>query len=185
MNGIKFIRDLGRLCEYVYRKGVADAASSGDNAEIVRIAEREDNYTTYMFLNDENGEKIKERFYMDYLTVYCNKIKAYELRNFIIYGTNNPMKKSVCTIVDYIYRKGLLDGKDVSRNDGLDFFANVDNGTLHHRLNGTKIPIIDWIEEIKHYTNVVSNYKRRANVPNSMYSLSNYIGETIRNSKEL
>ena len=184
MNNFPIIKDLGKLCEYIYRKGVADAASSGDIPEIKRVAEGDDNYTTPMFLNEENGDEIKEIYYRDYLAVYCNKLKAHSLKNFLIYaeGVENK-KKSICILVDYIYRKGLIDGSSKSRSEGLDYFDKVNYGMVHNRLDGTKLSHFDWLEEIKHYTNIIASVRKRSNIPGNVHQLSGFIGEAVRSFK--
>lgn len=178
------VTGLARVCEYVYRKGVAEAASFGDVDAVLSIADREDDNTTFCFLGDEEGEQISQLHYQDYIVVYCSKANALHLRNFLIYERGrNMMKKNICTLVDYVYRTGLRDGIKYDKHTALDYFADVKNGYNHGRLDKTKPSTITWIQEIKYYADKVHNKRRRSKIASTMNQLSIYIGESVLNHK--
>lgn len=180
MEAIKLIKGLGQVCEYAYRKGVVDSATSGDIGLISEIVEQEDGYSTFQFLIDEDSEVIKFEHYLDYVALFCRLVNAPELRNFLIYriGEGN-MKRSICTAVNYWYRVGLKEGMTTSRSDAIDFFKSVKKGTKHHRLDGTMSSHSDWIEEVKHSINKIHNIKRRLGMNSSMNQLSIFIGRSL------
>jgi len=175
---------LSRVCEYVYRKGVLDGAVFGQPEHVLKIAEREDGYTTLMFLNEENGIQLSYLHYRDYIVVFCAQMKAANLRNFLIYQTGyDSLKKAMCIIVDYVYRKGLIDGTLCGVARATKLFNDVGVGSNHERIDGTKPSTIEWIEEIKHYANRISNTRKSLGMPPMSYGLSNFIGKSILKSK--
>ena len=95
------------------------------------------------------------------------------------------MKYNLCTLADYLYRLGLLEGLKLSKSDGMEYFRTVGKGFVHTRLDGTKPSTIEWIEEIKHLCNKVHNKRKRDGLPSNMNKLSEFIGQTILNQKLL
>ena len=57
----KLLRNIVQLCEYMYRKGVLDAAICGDAFEINECTERDDTFETFRFLRDEEGDEARAR----------------------------------------------------------------------------------------------------------------------------
>ena len=181
-NDFAIVTGLGRVCEYVYRKGVAEAASFGDVDTVLKIADREDENTTYSFLVDEEGHEISQPHYQDYIVVYCSKANALHLRNFLIYERGqNKMKRNICTLVDYVYRTGLKDGLKYDKHTALDYFADVKSGFNHYRLDKTRPSTVTWIQEIKYYADKIHNKRRRSNLTSTMSHLSVYIGKAVLN----
>ena len=184
MKAYPLVAGLARVCEYMYRKGVADAASYGDIDEVEKVANRQDGFTTLRFMTEEDGQLLSCKHYRDYIVIYSSIIRAMELRNFMIYQKGmEGIKNNLCTISDYVYRRGLLDGARMGKNEAIDYFKAVDRGTSHERPDGTKPSTIEWIEEIKHLCNRIYNKQRRDGLPSGMDKLSGFIGETILYNK--
>lgn len=180
MKAYPIVTGLARVCEYMYRKGVADAASYGDIDEVERIANRPDGFTTLRFMTEEDGQYLPFNHYRDYIVIYASIVRAMELRNFMIYQKGmEAMKNNLCTISDYVYRRGLLDGARIGKNDAIEYFKSIDKGTSHERLDGTKPSTIEWIEEIKHLCNKIYNKQRRDGLSSGIGKLSDFIGQTI------
>lgn len=95
------------------------------------------------------------------------------------------LERNLCTLVDYIYRLGLLEGLKISKSDGMEYLRTVGKGTSHERLDGTKPTTIEWIEEVKHLCNKAHNKRRRDGLYSNMNKLSEFIGRTILNQKLL
>lgn len=135
-NNYAILSDLIKLCEYMYRKGVLDAATSGDAGEIDECAKREDNYSTFRFLLDDGI--MSDRLYCDYICMICSKIDANRLRNTVLYPSSmNKNKISICVAAEHSYRQGLLDGKSYSKFDAENLFK-FDDGYLTHTRIGMK-----------------------------------------------
>lgn len=180
----RIVVNLSRVCEYVYRKGVADAASFGDIPEVQALARRDDNFTTFRFLIDEDSQKLNFEHYRDYIVIFCGMTRSHHLRNFLIFQIGeDSMKRSICTIIDYIYRLGLLEGVKYTKDDAIDYFKAVGTGSYHDRLDGTKPTTMDWIEEIKHYTNKIHNARKRAGLKTTIDRLSVAIGQAVLDEK--
>ena len=171
-------RDLSKVCEYFYRKGVADAASFGDVAYIREMANRQDNNTTLRFLNDEDGRILPPKFYKDIICLACNKTGAMYLRNFLIGQLGMyKFKDNICTVCDAIYRNGLIDGLGYDKASALRFFDNVGQGNTHTRKKGINMTSIDWQTEIKYIANKIFYNQKAEDIKSSMDKIAVMIGE--------
>lgn len=174
------IRGLAKVCQYVYCKGVADAASFGDRQTVIEMAEREDSYTTMKFLKEDFGIEQSFLSYRDYLAVFASRIGAHHFRNFLIYEIGQvSMKNNMCTLVDYLYRIGLKDGVNYSRNEGMAFFDKQKEKKTYSKPDGTTTDEVSFIQEIKYYANKIHNTRRRIEIPSTMNRLSLFIGDAV------
>ena len=178
------IKDLARVCEFVYRKGVADAASYGDREAVMGLADREDFYTTMKFLSDNHGMELKPEAYRDFLTVCASQIKANYFRNFMIYEpARTDLKNSMATLADYMYRLGLKDGVHLDRNKGLSFFHSVGTGSSHKKADGTGQDEISFIQEIKYFANKIHSARVSQEIPSRLNRLAIFIGDAVMLSR--
>lgn len=176
--------DLARVCEYSYRKGVSDAASCGDFLYVLEVANREDNYTTFRFLNDEYGVYLPLEQYHDYVCIFSSYVKAEHLRAFMRFGKNvKELKKSICILVDYCYRKGMVDGTELTKEKGKNYLHELKKKMNHNRPNGIRQRKLDWIEELKYATNTIYNLHRFKNIKTGMNQLSILIAKAVIDSK--
>ncbi len=182
---LNIVKDLANICEFTYRKGVADAASSGDFMFALDIADRADDYTTFRFMHDQYGQNLSLPQYEDYICMISPNFKANNIKALLRYGKNSgPLRKSICIMVDFYYRKGLRDGVGVSKTDGVEFLEELKRTMNHNRLDGTRQSKKDWIEEIKYAANTVSNLQKSKNMRPSTNILSVYIGTAMKFSRE-
>jgi len=184
MDKYAFTIGLANTCEYAYRKGVADAASSGDYALAMEIADRDDNHQTFRLMRDDFGQVLTYLHYKDHVISFAGRVSASEFRAFMIYKSGaEPMKKSICQLVDCIYRQGLVAGCSMTKEKGLDFFHSVGTRMNHNRPGKIKQSKIDWIEEIKYTANRLYNLHRFNNSKTHMNELSIIIGEAVLESR--
>lgn len=170
---------IARLCEYMYRKGVADAASFGDTDQIRAVAEREDNNTTYQFLIDEGGKPLPYRYYQDILTMACSRLTIYHMRNFFIGQIGrDALKENICTLCDVVYRKGLIDGLNYSKPDAVLYLRDIGTGRTHVR-GEKKIPMkmLDWLTELKYMASKIFYAQKELGIKTSMLNVADLIGD--------
>jgi hypothetical protein len=176
---------LVRVCEYSYRKGVADAASYGDAGYILEIADRDDAYTTLRFLTDEGGRNLSQEFYQDIICTYCGRLDAGVLRRFMatVMGQNS-MKRSMVTLIEAQYRQGLRDGCSVDKDRGVVFFDKVEKGITHARLNRKTLTQAVYIDELKAMCGQIHNSRQMAGRASSMQELRRMMAGALLRYKE-
>lgn len=184
MNKYKLVFALADVCEYVYRKGVADAASSGDTVTAMEMADRDDKFTTFQFINENFGLPLPYEHYKDFLIVFSSHTKSAELRGFLVYMRGmEKIKRAMCIITDFMYRKGLRDGCTQTKEVAIDYLKSYKARNIHKRLNAPSQSGIQWVEEIKHSANTIYNVHKFYKIKTSMQLLSIFIGEAILESK--
>lgn len=176
----KLLRNIVQLCEYMYRKGVLDAAICGDAFEINECIERDDTFETFRFLRDEEGDELNINLYCDYLTIMCRKVSAFELRNQLMYGTG-PLWLKTCTCIaaDNYYRKGLNDGKTASKVQAEGLMNSIQRGFNHERIDGTKMKMIDFIDELKYEMNAINRRRKKIGLFDIITGFLTFIGECM------
>ncbi len=174
------VNDLSKLCEYMYRKGVYDAAMHSIPNDVKDCADRDDGFTTYRFLTDYLGHEIKYRQYKDTLQVFCNAVNADHLRNFLAYAQSHEyLKRGICTVCDAVYRDGLRDGLYVSIEQATDFMDRIKRGGNHERIDRPKLKQSFWIDTIKYKANNIYYIHLANEKPSSMDKLANFIAKAI------
>lgn len=183
MNKYDLVMSIGSVCEYVYRKGVADAATCGDTFTIMEMANRDDHYTTLQFLTENFGRPLSYEHYKDFLVLFSSKIRSNELRGFLTFMRGaTSLKKAICTVADYMYRRGLREGSGKSRESAMDYFLGYSKASKLERLDAPTQTKMQWIEEIKHTANNIYNTHNFYEIPTSMNKLSVFIGNSILES---
>lgn len=176
-NNYAIVLDLIRMCEYMYRKGVLDAATSGDAGEIDECAKREDNYNTFRFLPDSKA--MSNKLYCDYICMVCSKIDANRLRNTVLYSsTMNKNKVSICVAAEHSYRQGLLDGKSYSKFDAENLSKLDDRCSTHTRIGmKKKLNTFKMADKLKYELSVIHDNRVATKTKPSIF----YVCTLIRN----
>lgn len=184
-NNFTLLSALVRVCEYSYRKGVADAASYGDAGYILEIADRDDAYTTLRFLTDEGGRNLSQEFYQDIICTYCGRLDAGVLRKFIATVTGqNSMKRSMATLIEAQYRQGLRDGCSVDKARGMEFFDRVEKGISHNRMDRKSLTQAVYIDELKAMCWQIHNARQMAGKASGIQELRRMMAGALLRYKE-
>jgi hypothetical protein len=184
-NNYPLLSSLIRVCEYAYRKGVADAASCGDTEEVMSVADRADNHTSIRFLRDEGGRVLSWEFYQDWICLVCGRIDAGRLRAFMATEpAQESMKRDICTPVDDEYRRGLRVGCSIDKNRAVEFMEKVGKGNEHKRLTGKTLSQAQYVDEIKAMVGQIHNIRRGAGRKSTLPALRRFIAQALLKYKE-
>jgi len=174
------LSSLLRICEYAYRKGVADAASCGDTEEVLAVADREDSHTALRFLRDEGGRVLSWEYYQDWICLICGRIGAARLRTFIAREpSQKSMKRNICTTIDAAYRRGLREGCSVDKNRAMTFMENIGEGKTHERLSSKGLTQAQFVDEVKASVGQIHNLRKEAGKASTMPELRRFIAQAL------
>lgn len=181
-------RNILSLCEYTYRLGVLHGSTTSDPQECTEIASRQDGYTTYQFLGEERftNDLMKDlRMYMDQIVVFCGRISAPYLRNFLVYSKHNQLKKDICSVIDYHYRKGIIHGMKLNdRVKARAFFEDIKLGVSHKHLFGkSSYNSMQYADKVKSRINRMHFARQEANIKSGFYLLSCKLGQAMVQKK--
>lgn len=180
MNKFRIVQELSKICEYTYRKGVFDSGRIGDPTEIKEVSERDDNYQTYQFVEDEQFHESKFSLYADKIIVIANELKCPNWRSFMLFKAGEPrLKKDMLTLIDFYYRLGLNDGLLVSEDVATELFESIKFGNSHQKATSNrKIVKREFIDEMKAKSNEINAHKLNNGIKTLQYSqLSKFIEE--------
>lgn len=175
------VRDIGRLCEYMYRKGVYDAAIHANPPDILACAERDDGHTTHRFLSDFLGAEMGFEQYKDTLQVFCANVKAKYLRNFFVFAKQRHLKRAICTLCDSFYRDGLKDGLCVERARAKRFMEEVGTGQKHDRIGKHKLSSLYWLDTVKYRANSIYYIQIESEINSVMDRLAYFMSQAMMN----
>ena len=182
-------RNILAVCEYHYRLGVLHAVSAGD-AELVRsIADRDDGYTTFQYLDGEVCNPVKKRqlyIHIDGLIALCRKIYCDSLAGYLRIEKSDSKRREICTIVDFHYRKGLLAGLRLrDKKKAKEFFDSFNRGGAHpHLFDKQKWDTMEYFDTVKHRINTIHLARMEAGKSSSMNVLSRELGRHIAAENE-
>lgn len=121
---------LARLCEYMYRKGVKDAAEVFDENTVRHFLDSNDPIRSLAFIMDEGGRNLRPQFYAAIMSVRCYANKAKKAALLFDYGASKPaLVHGACSLVNSFYRRGLEDGIGMDFGDAsllLNSYTGVD-----------------------------------------------------------
>ena len=185
MVSLSVIRDVCALCEYMFRLGALDSAKLCDPAESLAFAEKEDGYQQLSFLSD--GRKLDYVVYIDKLIMlshYGPRLGSF-VRFMRTYGLDMLIKKGICHICDFYYRKGVKYGAKMSLSEAHKFLNDIGKGRTHERNDGSaKLTHMAFMECIKSECNDIGFTQEESGNKNMMHSLSIYMANAIRADRE-
>ena len=184
MVSLAVIRDVSSLCEYMFRLGALDSAKLCDPSESTAFAETEDGYQILSFLSD--GRKLDYMVYIDKLIMLSHS--GPRLSNFVkfmrTYGMDIAIKKGICHICDYYYRKGVKYGARMSSATAHSFINEIGKGRDHKRADGSRsLSHIAFMECMKSECNDIGFAQESAGFKNMMRPLSIQIAKAIREDR--
>lgn len=123
---------MAALCEYMFRLGAYDSAKLCDPEAALRFAERDDKYEELRLLS-RPGTAFSDLAYSDFLLLTCRlDMPLPSLANFLSkYGMNMHIKRGLCHICDFYYRKGVRYGARLSLDEAEEFLNTVNRGREH------------------------------------------------------
>jgi len=147
---IAIVRGLSRVAEYMYRKGLRDAAETSDPQSVNNLAEMGDAKKTFQFLYDEGGRPLRKDLYCDLLCVIARKVGAESVRvSLTDIATSKLVRNGTPVLMNAMYRLGLKDGIGVDLDEAETLFENVGTGVSHRRINQKSISIEKFIDDMK------------------------------------
>lgn len=123
----KLVREFSWGCEFFYRKGVLDAHKVGDESEIFKMLDIDNDYTMGNIIGELPQNIYSQKGYnlfSDSVIMCLNKIKAFNLTMFLRMPEDINLKRSMLSLFVYQYRKGLSHGLKVSFQDATYFYEN-------------------------------------------------------------
>lgn len=102
---------LMKACEYMYRKGVMDAATTFDEATINNFLSTHDPRSDFALMFDFEGRVLRVEHYAAMMMNICHIIKAKRAAILFTYGASKrPLIHGACSLSYVFYRNGLRDG---------------------------------------------------------------------------
>lgn len=182
VNNYTIVRQFSCLLEYLYRKGVYDAAFCSDSRMIMECCEREDSNVTLRFLSDEGGKVLPRLYYNDLLRLYARKIRCTQIAK--IFGVNakpRSINSNFAYLADYFYRQGLRDGINANPEEADGAFTGSLSCSKHPRPHSKyALSTSAWIDEIKMGARRLQSTWEDVGVSSSgMAEICRYIGSTV------
>ena len=188
MNDYEILKDLTKLCEYMYRRGIYDSALCGDIYTVNEVADREDGeFMTYQFLNGMMYEsnKVGWEHYADEIILIAGRLMANHFRAFMRHKRGeNALKKEMLFLIDRFYRKGLRHGLKRHKNDAIDFFEDVKYGAKHPcYLGGSSYSMSQYIDMMQHIANTIQRERNECGYSEvTTNTLTRFIGRAVRSN---
>ena len=137
---INIVREIGALCEYMFRLGAHESAKYCDPQVTLEFAERDDGYRDLLLLS-RPGNIFSHITYTDFLLLTCRlDIRLTALANFLsMYGMNMFEKKGICHLADFYYRKGVKFGTTITLDYAEELLESVGSGREHPHTYGRKL----------------------------------------------
>jgi len=144
------VKHLSRVGEYMYRKGLRDAAESTDITPVTELIELDDAKQTLRFLYDEGGVAMQKDFYCDLLCVVSRRIGALAVREALIdHSYPKSVWRGTPMLMNAMYRVGLRDGRGLDQYEANSLFESVGSGDKHKRIGASNISTSKFIDEMK------------------------------------
>ena len=185
MTPIRLVREMGSICEYMFRLGVKDAVELFDPVVSMEFAKKEDAYDELALLPSKYGI-MSVKVYIDILYIKSRiDMKLSHLASFLgRYGTNMSLKRGLCYICNFYYRKGVEYGASIDKRTGLEIYRSVGNGRKHPYLYGGKEKHDGFILCMKSECSIIENMRTALGLQSVMLSLINFIAITIKEYNE-
>lgn len=185
MTPIRLAREMGSICEYMFRLGVKDAVELFDPVVSMEFAKREDAYDELSLLPSKYGT-MSVGVYIDMLYLKSRiDMKLFHLASFLgRYGTDMSIKRGLCYICNFYYRKGVEYGSGIDKRAGLEIYRNVGNGRKHPYLYGGMEKHDGFILCMKSECSIIENMRIAMGMKSAMLTLIRFIANTIRDYNE-
>lgn len=147
----KTLRDFARLCEYMYRKGIMDAAEMYNPSLVKQFLDENDPKYDLRFMFDEDGRKMKPDLFAAMMSVWLIKLNA--RKGAIILDKSRvdmKLRNGSVYLSNAYYRKGLLHGISLSPTEAKDFYYADENFKQHQLITGEKFSLIDFIQDMQY-----------------------------------
>ena len=185
MTPIRLVREIGAMCEFMFRWGVKDAVEMFDPVISMEFAKREDAYNELSLLPPEYSP-MSTKIYTDLLFLKSRiDMKLRYLSIFLgRYGTEIAIKNGICYICNFYYRKGVEFGSCISKGDGIRIYRDVGSGRKHPYLYGGNVTHDNFLLCMKSECSLIDNLRVSAGLKPVMMPLANFIAKAIMVSNE-
>ena len=183
---IRLVREIGALCEFMFRWGVKDAVEMFDPVISMEFAKKEDAYNELSLLPAEYGP-MSTKVYTDLLFLKSRMDMKLKYLSYFLgrYGTEMAIKNGICYICNFYYRKGVEYGSGIDKRAGLEIYRNVGNGRKHPYLYGGMEKHDGFILCMKSECSLIENLRVSAGLKPAMMPLANLIAKAVMMSNEI
>jgi hypothetical protein len=184
-SAIRLVREIGAMCEFMFRLGIKDAVELFDPVVSREFANKEDAYDELSLLPAEYGP-MSIKVYTDLLFLKSRiDMKLARLSWFLgRYGMDMSIKRGICYICNFYYRKGVEYGSGISKGDGIRIYRNIGNGRKHPYLYEGEATHDNFMLCVKSECSIIENLRITAGLKPAMMSLANLIAKAVRVANE-
>ncbi|MFA5432709.1 MAG: hypothetical protein WC910_05250 [Bacteroidales bacterium] len=182
---IRLVREIGAMCEFMFRWGVKDAVEMFDPVISMEFAKKEDAYNELSLLPPEYGP-MSTKIYTDLLFLKSRMDMKLKYLSYFLgrYGTEMAIKKGICYICNFYYRKGVEFGSGISKGDGIRIYRDVGTGRKHPYLYDGKGTHDNFLLCVKSECSLIENLRVSAGLKPVMMPLANLIAKAVMVSNE-
>ena len=179
---IRLVRQIGSLCEFMFRWGVKDSATLCDPVVSNEFANQDDAYDNLCFLISNYGI-VKPAIYIDILYLKTRiEIRLNELSNFLGRSKMDvAIKNGLCYICNFYYRKGVAYGVGVDKRDALIMYDKINSGRSHPYLYGGRLSHNKFILCVKSECAIIDALRSQHGLTRRMTPLINLMAKVIKN----
>lgn len=144
------LKCFSRLCEYMYRKGVADSAELYSEELTRKFLTENDVKKDFKFVFDEDGRPMRLELYCSVLSMFLIRIGA-RAGATLLDGVkvSKRMQMGAAALANAYYRKGLNDGIGMDLRVAKDYYYEDDRFISHKKLNGEKFTFLDFYQDMQ------------------------------------
>lgn len=177
------IKELYALSSIIYIKGIADANGICVPYIAEETAERDDKYTTFVTLDNEKAIEWKMQ---DYLTAeimpLISKSSLFNLRNFIIFQSNEAQVIAMCHLLDYIYRIGLKHNRKYVGHQTNEMSSHITGNASTFFTPEGRVSVHYWHDLLRKYIVIIKNTQGEESV---MDELNLLMAISLKNQREI
>lgn len=144
------LRAFSRLCQYMYRKGIRDSAELFSPDMSKKFLDENSVTEDFVFIFDEDGQKLKLQFYCALCSMILIKISArHGLPLLDPDKASKTLQHGAACLANAYYRKGIKDGIGIDVSVALDFYHANKRCTLHMDIKEKVFSTMDFIQDMR------------------------------------
>ena len=178
------LKDLYALSSIFYIKGIVDANTVCDPYLIDEVYQRDDDYTTFELIIDDNKWSMEAEDYILNITQEASFHNLHFIRNYILHICDDNMRKAICHLMDFLYRQGLRRYAIYNGGQPEKLLKDATPNSTKFLTPKGDMTQAAWHDQIRQYIMQIKLTHIKAGQPPIMQKLNEYMAVVLKNKTE-
>ena len=174
------VKDILTISSMFYTKGIVEANQAYDPVLVEDLCDREDGYTTLKLFVGIRSLDIEPRQYINIVCADASESGLFHLRNYIINQASEEFKSGLCSILDYLYRKGARRTSTYDRGRINNLLRKVKPGSANYLTPKGLKPEVVWFDMLRAHISEIEIIQMASGGTSNMSEIDKFLAQVMR-----